>query len=137
MLISMDRLSLEHQEGVSLEEQKARKRGNTHDREGINDDSIDMRAVFLVRNLSDLMYDVRPQAELLYPVDDASRVSDGVDEKNGTFGKGGHPAEHTLDRTLADLRGDCEEELAPFQYLALNPHVTLHERDKAFRDGQT
>ena len=95
-----------------------------------------MRAALLIPDLSDLVNNKRPQPELLDAVDDACGVPNGVDEENRAFCKGRHLAEDDLDRALADLGCDGEEELAALGDLALDPHVALHERDEGFRDRQ-
>ena len=95
-----------------------------------------MWAALLICDLSDLVNDKRPQPELLDAAEDACGVPNGVDEENRAFCKGRYFAEDALDRALADLGCDGEEELAALGDLALDPHVAVHERGEAFRDRQ-
>ncbi len=109
----------------------------TYNRQGVHNNGIDMRAFLLVGHLVDLVDDVGPQSELLDALNDTGMIKQGINKENGALGKRCHLAESRIECRVADLRRDGEEEPAPLRHLALHPHVALHQRHKALRDGQS
>jgi hypothetical protein len=108
----------------------------TYHAQRVHDDSVDMRTTFLVGHLADIMDDIWSQPELLDPLDNPSRVVEGVDEQNSPPVEWLHLLQRDLQRTLGNLRCDREEELASLRDLALDPHVALHEVDEALGNGK-
>jgi len=95
-----------------------------------------MRAAFPVRNLIDVMYNIRPQAELLYPVDNASRIPDRVDEKNGGFAKGFFLLSVLSIELWLIWDVIVKKNLLPFE-TSLSTHMLPCIREtRALRDGQ-
>jgi len=61
-----------------------------------------MRTALLVRDLAHFMDDVRPQAELLYPMYHTRRVPHCVDEQDGAFGERRHFRKGVLDGAMTN-----------------------------------
>lgn len=83
------------------------------------------------------MDDVWPQAQFLDTVHDTCLIEQGIHEEYRALREGRHLAQARLDGAVADLRCDGEEELTALRHFGLDPHVTLHERDKTLGDGET
>jgi hypothetical protein len=108
----------------------------TYHAQRIHDDSVNMRTTLLVSHLADIMDNIWSQPEFLDPLDNPSRVVEGVNEQNSTPVEWLHLLQCDLQRTLGNLRCDREEELASLRDFTLDPHVALHEVDEALGDGK-
>lgn len=107
----------------------------TYHAERIYHNRIDMWALVLIRDLRDLVHNMRPQSKFLDPVHDTRLILQCIHKQDRPLAEGRHFAERALHGTLTDLGSDCKVELASFGDLTLDPHVSLHERNEAFRNG--
>ena len=71
-----------------------------------------MGTLVLVRNLCNIMNNVRTEGKFFDAFNDAARVAKGIHEQNGTTSEWCHLAQGSLSTTAADLGGDGEVELA-------------------------
>ena len=101
----------------------------TYRLERVHKDGVDVWTLFLVGHLADVFRDVRYQPKFLDPVHDARAVAQRINEEDRPLGEGLYLREYAFDGGLRDLGGDGEEELASLAELALDPHVSGHERD--------
>ena len=95
-----------------------------------------MGALLFIRDLADRMHDIRTEAQILDSLHHARLVEQRIDEEDRAFCKRRHLAQRRLHRRMADLRGDGEEELATLGHLTFHPHIALHQRHQALRDGK-
>lgn len=79
----------------------------------------------------DIMYDMRLETHALNEFRYTVAVVRRVNIEDRATREGCHALQHNFKWRRADLRRDGEEEFAPLSKLALNPHVTLHQRDQS------
>jgi hypothetical protein len=94
-------------------------------------------ALLEVRNLLDRIDDDRLEVELLQHAGNPRLVLERVDEEDISSRPGVHPFDDLLPRDTSHLGEYREVEPTALAIFTLDPEITRHQVDQAFRDGQT
>lgn len=77
-----------------------------------------------------------PQAQIFDQLGDSSGIAQRIQIQDGPASPGLRLLQDGFETTRwRDLAGDGEVEVGSLSWLAVDPHLALHERDETFGDG--